>query len=159
LCLGLGVATALPQAIGPVLVATISLFIFALGFFRPEALLMGTLLLWVPTLALFRRLIPFTEAASSTDLLLLAAPFATFVLMMVAPRIGFSKMTPLACAVLGFNVWTVLSALNPLRGSLAEWLSDVVLGLSSLLFLLVPLLWFWIGRGLVETSLLRKLLK
>jgi hypothetical protein len=75
------------------------------------------------------------------------------VLVAAAARHGaFRNRSRLASAVLALNVLTVAGVVNPLQGGLAT-------GLAGLLFVLVPTLAFWIGRGLFDDHALGTVLK
>jgi hypothetical protein len=103
--------------------------------------LLYLLILWVGILGLVRRLVP---SASSLDILLLVEPTAVVALVLAAAKNGaFRVWTPLSKAVGVLSALVVLGALNPLQGGLAT-------GASGLLFMLVPIGGFWVGRGVSD---------
>ncbi|MDQ6945559.1 MAG: hypothetical protein M3256_04640, partial [Actinomycetota bacterium] len=67
-----------------------------------------------------------------------------------AKRGALRDRTRLTTAVLVLSGLVLLSTVNPLQGGLT-------VGAASLLFVLVPLLWFWLGRGFVTDRLLRRI--
>lgn len=101
------------------------------------------LVTWTTVLGTVRRVLSSSTGANQADPLLLIAVGAIVVLTATAAERGaFRDRTRLGSAVLIFNVLTLLEALNPRQGSLRA-------GVTGLVFLLVPALAFWIGRGLV----------
>ena len=54
--------------------------------------------------------------------------------------------------VLTLSGLVVLATLNPLQGRIA-------VGIGGLLFVLVPLLWYWVGRSLVDERLVVTVLR
>jgi hypothetical protein len=123
--------------------------VIALGFRSPRQLLF-TLVCWLAVLGTVRRMVGLAAGSSKADVLLLIAPVALGVLVLVAGGRGaFRDMTPLSKSVLGLCLLVLLSALNPLQGGLLA-------GVAGLLFVLVPMLGFWIGRGLCDDETLRK---
>jgi hypothetical protein len=71
-------------------------------------------------------------------------------LVVGAARARAGRLSGLAQTVLLLEVLILLSAANPAQGGLA-------VGLGGLLFVLVPTLGFWIGRGLVDDRTLGRL--
>jgi hypothetical protein len=93
------------------------------------------------------------SAPTSADPVLLIGPLLMVVLLVIAAERGaFEQRTRLATAVLVLNILTILGAFNPLQGSLRG-------GVAGLLFVLIPTLAFWIGRGLVDDGTLAGLFK
>jgi hypothetical protein len=126
------------------------LLVVVVGLRAPRGLLVG-LVIWLIVLALFRRLLLSASAAGPADPLLLVEPLALVVLTFVAAERGaFRSLTTLSKLVLAYAALVLLSAFNPLQGS-------VVAGVSALIFF-VPLLAFWVGRSLVDDGLLRRVL-
>lgn len=110
------------------------------------------LLMWLAVLGSLRRLLVLAGASADNDPLLLVAPAVVCLLVLVAARKGaFRGRTPLTTGVFVLSGLAVASALNPLQSSIA-------VGLGGLLFVLVPMLWFWVGRGLVDDDLLDTIL-
>jgi hypothetical protein len=115
--------------------------------------LLFALTFWLTALGFVRRVLNVISPTPKADVLLLVGPLAIAVLFLAATRNGaLRNRTPLASAVLALNALTVIGALNPLQGSLAT-------GLAGLLFILVPTLAFWIGRGLCDDRTIGALLK
>lgn len=108
---------------------------------------------WLTVLAMIRRLLDLAGFGASSSPLLLVAPIAVVVLVAVAAERGaFVSRTPLANGVLLLTLLVVASAVNPLQGGVA-------VGIAGLLFVLVPMLWFWIGRALIDDRTLERLLR
>lgn len=117
----------------------------------PQRALIG-LLLWLATFGTLRRLLP-AGSSSQNDPLLLVGPLVVVVLVMVsAGRGAFRRQSRFTSAVLLFCGLTVLAAVNPLQGG-------IFVGAAGLLFVLVPVLWFWVGRALVDDALLSRILR
>ncbi|MCA1701859.1 MAG: hypothetical protein LC808_00730, partial [Actinobacteria bacterium] len=110
-----------------------------------------TLLVWLILLGTIRRLFLEPRPISDYDPLLLVAPAVLALLVVVAARTGaFRSRTHLTISVLVLTLLIGVSALNPLQG--------LTVGAAALLFALVPLLWFWVGRAFLTDALLRRLL-
>ena len=130
-----------------VLALALVLIILALGLRMPRALLYSTLA-WLVALGLVRRMLISVGDAGPTDPLLLVSPLAVAVLILAALRSGaLASPSGMTKCVLAFNLLTVLSVLNPTQGGL-------LVGLAGLLFVLVPMAWFWVGRALVDDDTL-----
>ncbi len=131
-----GTHVALMAALIPILVTVAML--------SPKSLLL-LLTIWMAELGLIRRLIPGGQSASfSGDPLLIVGPAILFFLIVVAGNRGaFRSRGALAKTVLAFNVLCVLEAVNPAQGGLT-------VGLGGLLFVLVPMMAFWIGRSFFD---------
>jgi hypothetical protein len=100
---------------------------------------------WMVMLGLVRRLTPGGgNITLSGDPVLLIGPIIILLLFFTAlARGGFQNRTRLASVVASFSALAFVEAFNPKQGSLLT-------GLSGLLFILVPMLAFWIGRCLLE---------
>lgn len=123
-----------------------------LGLFAPRRML-ATLVIWLAALGLLRRLATQVTPIGSADPLLLVGPVAWSVLTLAAAQWGaFRNRTALSTAVLVLGGLTFLGAVNPLQGS-------IVAGISGLLFVFVPQLAFWVGRGLCDDRTLALALK
>jgi hypothetical protein len=115
--------------------------IAGLGVVSPPLLLYG-LVAWLTVLGVLRRGLNTFTPTPHTDVLLLVGPAAIAVLFALAANRGaFRHRSRLSTAVIVLNVLAILGAFNPLQGPIAT-------GLAGLLFVLVPTLAFWIGRGL-----------
>lgn len=114
---------------------------------RSPRLAVFVVLAWLAVLGLVRLTVFGVGAASTFDTLLLVAPVATGLLAVGAMQQGaMADRDRLASWVLGLQVAMVLGAVNPLQGSPKA-------GFGGLMLLLVPTLWFWIGRGLLDDRL------
>jgi hypothetical protein len=126
----------------------------AIGIQAPSRLVYG-LAMWLVALGLIRRLFDTAAPVSNGGLgdpLLLFGPAIMIILFISAVQQGaFRARTPLANAVLVLTVLTTVEAVNPLQGG-------VLVGIGGWLFLLVPILAFWVGRSLVDDRLLQRLL-
>lgn len=108
---------------------------------------------WTCVLALTRRVLILQVGWTTNDALLLVAPAVLAVLtvrMFVFERRRLAA-DPLSYAVLVFIALTVVASVNPRNGSLA-------VGLGGLLFMGVPLFWFFVGREYVDRRSARALL-
>jgi hypothetical protein len=131
-------------------IAAGALVIFAMAV--PRAVIYG-LVVWLFCLGLLRRLVGTIGPGGPLDPLLLVGPvvLATLVVSTTA-RSRFRGQTPLAKLVLAMSALLVLSAFNPLQGG-------PLVGAAGLLFTLVPMLAFWIGRAAGDDGLIRGVLK
>lgn len=110
-------------------------------------------IVWTAVLGTVRRLLSGVAVANQADPLLGIAVAALLVLTISAAQHGaFRNRTRLASAVLVLNVITTLEALNPLQDSLKA-------GGLGLIFMLVPALAFWVGRGLCTDETISKVLR
>jgi len=152
LSLGAGWLITFPWGIRFVLVGCAAALVVAAGLVAPRSVLYG-LIVWLAVLGLARRLVSASSQGSLLDPLLLVGPVALVVLVAVAARRGaFVGLSTLSKLVLALSALAVLGCLNPLQGSLQT-------GLAGLLFMVVPTLAFWVGRGLVDDRSLSRLLK
>jgi hypothetical protein len=117
----------------------------------PRAAIAATMLM-LPLLGLLRRLLIPVAGWSSYDPLLLVAPAVALLLVL---RVAFEHRPSVADVqsrlMLALLALTVLEAANPQGGGIAA-------GATGLLFLAAPLLWFFVGRDLVDRRLLILLL-
>ena len=118
--------------------------LLTVAMLSPKSLLI-LLTVWMAELGLIRRVIPGGSSSSfSGDPLLIVGPAVIFFLIVVAANGGaFCERSALAKTVMAFNVVCVLEALNPKQGG-------ITVGLGGLLFVLVPMMAFWIGRSFLE---------
>jgi hypothetical protein len=161
LLLGLGVLAAClltarlltePRDLRLAVVGTALVLIVGLSAVSPVRLLFG-LVVWLTALGFLRRTLNVISPTPHADLLLLVGPVAFAVLFIAAAKRGaFHDRSRLASAVLVLNVLMVVGALNPLQGSLST-------GFAGLLFVLVPTLAFWVGRGLCDDRSIAIVLK
>lgn len=119
----------------------------AMVWHSPRSML-AVLPVWMVMLGLVRRLTPGGgNITFSGDPVLIIGPVILLLMfVMAASRGGLRDRSRLANLVLAFCVLAFLEAFNPKQGS-------ILTGLGGLLFILVPMLAFWIGRTLVDDSL------
>jgi hypothetical protein len=118
----------------------------------PRAVIYG-LVVWLFALGLMRRLVGTIGPGGPLDPLLLVGPVVLAALVAsTSARSNFRDRTPLANLVLAMSGLLVVSALNPLQGG-------PLVGLAGLLFTVVPMLAFWIGRAAADDGLVRGVLK
>jgi hypothetical protein len=111
------------------------------------------LIVWLTALGSSRRLVSELAPVTRTDPLLLVSPLVLGLLAAAAIRRGaLRERTTLTKGVLALSVLSLLGAVNPLQGSLVG-------GIGGLLFVLVPMLAFWIGRAYVDDRTLSLLFK
>lgn len=112
-----------------------------------------TLMVWLVALGMTRRLVSELAPITKTDTLLLVSPLLLVLLAATAVRRGaFRSRTTLTKGVLVLSLLSLLGAVNPLQAS-------IVGGIGGLLFVLVPMLAFWIGRVYVDDRTLAVLLR
>jgi hypothetical protein len=134
------------------LAAGVSALVLAIGLCAPRHLLYA-LVVWLASLGLVRRLVSEISPPGEADALLLVGPVAIAVLLLVAAeRDGPPRRTSLATAVLILTGLVVAGALNPLQG-------ELLTGIAGLLFVLVPMLAFWVGRKLCDNQTLTSVVK
>jgi hypothetical protein len=132
------------------LIAAATLVICAVA--APRAVLYG-LVVWMFALGLVRRLVGTVGPGGPLDPLLLVGPVVLAALVAsTTARSSFRARTPLANLVLAMSGLLVLSALNPLQGG-------PLVGIAGLLFTVVPMLGFWIGRAAGDDYLVGGILK
>jgi hypothetical protein len=142
-----GVAAVAPDLLRPLFAAAFALALLTLCLTRPRAGLVATLG-FLTALAMIRRLLIADAGWASVDPLLLVGPLVAAVLCL---RLFLLEGRPIAPdivskLVVAVFVLTGLQIFNPAGGS-------VVAGLVGFLFLGMPLLWFFVGRELVDESL------
>jgi hypothetical protein len=112
----------------------------------PRAAVLLTVL-YLPFMALIRRLLIDMSGWSSYDPLLIVAPVVAIVLcyrLFVRGSASFATDL-LSKLVAGLLALLILQAFNPLGNGVAA-------GLAGLLFMALPLLWFFIGRELLDRA-------
>jgi hypothetical protein len=112
------------------------------------------LVVWTAGLGLLRRLLESSFGPSSfrNEPLLLIEPLLVVMLFVVARQRGaLQERDSLSQSVYWLTILLVAEALNPWQGSIA-------VGLAGLVLLLPPILLFWVGRSLLSSALLRRLL-
>ena len=150
--LAVGLASLYPNLVR-VAVALPAIAIFVAFCVKSYRHALVAVLVWLTVFGTMRRVLLAPGTSTGDDPLLLVAPAVLGLLVVVAARQGaFRAPTTLARNVLVLSGLVVLAALNPLQGGIA-------VGAGGLLFVLVPLLWFWVGRGLVDAALLERILR
>ncbi|MDQ3463111.1 MAG: hypothetical protein M3471_08825, partial [Actinomycetota bacterium] len=135
----LGAATTSPSFVRGAVALSAFLAVVMVVLRAPRQAAVG-LLVWLVVLGSLRRMLLGTGSPGDNDPLLLVAPAVLIVLVVVAARRGaFRSRTPLANAILVLSGLLLVGTLNPLQGGIAA-------GFAGLLFVLVPILWFWVGR-------------
>ncbi len=149
LSLAVGQMAASGSRVRPVVAAVTMLASAALAFTnRRHALYV--LVVWMTALGFLRRFMTELWPTQGQDVLLLVGPAAIVALFAVARSRQPRHATLLSRAVGVMAVLALLEAVNPLQGS-------VKAGLAGLLFVLVPILAFWIGRALDDAAIARVL--
>jgi hypothetical protein len=129
-----------------VVALTAAIALAALATRSPRLLLLGGVL-WLTALGFVRRLVSEAGPSAHLDPLLLVGPFALAVVLLAAIRAGaFTNHTRLSRWVAALAGLTLLGSVNPLQGSLFG-------GIAGLLFVLVPIVGFWVGRALDDRAL------
>lgn len=101
----------------------------------------------------YRRLVGYLAGYPASDPLLLVAPAAAFVMVLMSlidnrRRAG----SPLSLLIGAFTAIMVIEIFNPAQGGIA-------VGVAGALFYLVPILWFWIGRSYADAALVSTVLR
>lgn len=145
-----GVASASPTMLRAG-VALMAVALFLTGCLKSPRRSIVVLLLWLAVLGTVRRLLD--PSAGGSDPLLLVAPIVVGLLVLIAVHRGaFTNPTRLTKTVLLLCALIVAAAVNPMQGGLA-------VGAGGLLFVLVPVLWFWVGRAVVDDAFLTRVLR
>ena len=152
LLLLVGVALQDPARIRLVVAFVAVIFIVGVAT-RSPLLGLLTFIVWLVALGMTRRLVSELAPITRTDPLLLVAPLLLALLVLSAIKEGvFRDRTTLTKGVLALSLLSLLAAVNPSGGSIAG-------GIGGLLFVLVPMLGFWVGRHFLDDHGLRLLLK
>jgi len=140
----LGVALASGTHIGLVVIV---LPIVVLITWQAPRTMLGLLPVWMVMLGLVRRLTPGGgNVTFSGDPVLIIGPIVILLLFLTSVGRGaFENRTKLSTVVAVFCGLAAIEALNPGERLLS--------GLGGLLFILVPMLAFWIGRALLDEAL------
>ena len=124
----------------------------SLGFAAPRSLLY-VLVGWLAVLGFARRLTSVEFAPGHTDPLLLVEPVAVGVLLLAAiGRGGLVMRSTLSKVTLALALLLLAGSLNPAQGGIAT-------GLAGLLFALVPVCGFWIGRAFCDDATYARILR
>jgi hypothetical protein len=147
----IGIALASGTHLGLVLIV-LPAFI-AIVWQSPKTMI-AILPVWMVLLGLIRRLTPGGgNITFSGDPVLIIGPIVILLLFFVAASRGaFEHRSRFATAVGVLGTIAFFEAFNPKQGNLLA-------GLGGLLFVLVPMLAFWIGRTLIDESLAIQLIR
>ncbi len=126
--------------------------VLAVVWMSPRSTILG-LAFWLVALGMVRRLVGSGSSAGLGDPFLLVGPAVLVLLFVVAcGRGALRRRSPLANAIGLLSLLVLVETLNPLQGGL-------LVGLGGLLFILVPMLAFWVGRSLLDDVTLRRLFR
>ena len=126
--------------------------VFAVVWMSPRSTILG-LAFWLIALGMVRRLVGSGSSAGLGDPLLLVGPAVLVLLFLVASGRGALRQRSRLANVIGLlSLLVLVEALNPFQGGL-------LVGLAGLLFMLVPMLAFWVGRSLLDDVTLRRLFR
>lgn len=95
-----------------------------------------------------RMLLPFLGWSGSDPLLMVTGVMAVLLCGSAIVQGRVKLDTPLAKWTLALNVIMVLQIFNPKQGGL-------IVGVAGVIFLFVPLLWYWVGRTYATPGLVR----
>src|SRR4051812_17232652 len=148
------VAVDLPEYYHAALAIAIGLNIIVLGMRWPRAAAIATLF-FLPFLALTRRLLIADTGWVANDPLLLVAPVVVFFLLYRLYTLEDRRLDGdlLARLIFVLIAFAILQAFNPLGAG------GVVASLGGLLFLAIPLLWFFVGRRVADDRIISRLLQ
>lgn len=143
------VVVARPRLISVVLAGAVGLALGLVALREPHHAVLALFAL-LPFLALGRRMLIASAGWHSADPLLLVAP-GVALLLLTAARPKVSAGDRLSKAVIAFVALAVLESANPAGGGLLA-------GPVGLLFVVAPLLWFFVGRNAIDGRTARRLL-
>jgi len=126
--------------------------VIGIAWTQPRTLLLF-LAVWLIELGLIRRVVASGGSVGlSGDPLLIVGPLIILCLLLVmsSGRGAYKGRSTMASAVLGLNILALVEVINPGQGT-------IMVGLGGLLFMLIPVCAFWIGRGLLDEDLARQL--
>jgi len=140
------------SALRVLLAVSLCILVIGLSVRSPRHLIYG-LIVWLAALGLIRRLVSTISPAGPLDPLLVVAPVAVATLIVAAKEDGaFRNLSPFSKVMGVFCLLILLASLNPLQGGLT-------VGMGGLLFMLVPVACFWVGRAFCTDQVLKCLLK
>lgn len=130
--------------------ATIALLLVMMAVIRIQVAIVGLLAFIVFMGDLRRLLIPMVGWSGTDPLLLIGPTFAIAMFGYAWASRSISLDTPLSISIAALMVVMVLQMFNPRQGGL-------MVGVAGSLFMLIPLLWYWIGRTYATPSFVRTL--
>jgi hypothetical protein len=152
LILSAGLAAQDPTQLRLAIAVVAVIFLIGLSTRSPLLGLVGVLV-WLMALGTTRRLVSEVAPIAHVDPLLVVAPTVLVLLALTALRQGaLRRRTALTNGVLALSLLAILDAFNPVQGSILG-------GLAGLLFVLVPMLGFWIGRHYLDDQGMQRVLK
>ena len=147
-----GALLAVSVSLHVILALAVLPLVFAVVWMSPRSTILG-LAIWLSALGMVRRLIGSGNSTGLGDPLLLVGPIVLLLLLVVACGRGAVRNRSLLANAIGLlSLLVLVEALNPLQGGL-------LVGLGGLLFVLVPMLAFWVGRSLLDDVTLRRLFR
>lgn len=133
------------------IILTLATLFVALARIRIQAAILASVV-YLVFMGDFRRLlIPLVGWTGADPLLLLGPAFAIFLFGYAVASGSIRLDTPLAWWTAALMAVMALQVFNPRQGGL-------MVGVAGLLFFMVPLLWFWIGRTYATPSFMKTLL-
>ena len=126
--------------------------VIGIAWTQPRTLLLF-LAVWLIELGFIRRLVTTGGSVGlSGDPLLIVGPLIILCLLLVmsSQRGAFRGRSTMASVVLFLNILALVEVINPGQGT-------IMVGLGGLLFMLIPVCAFWVGRGLMDEELARQL--
>jgi len=146
-------AVATPGLYRAALALALAVNLIVLGMKWPRAAALTTLL-FLPFLALVRRILIPTSGFTSNDPLLLVGPVVVLFLLYRLYVVERRERDPdlMFKLVLALLVVVVIQVFNPLGTG------GIIAAASGLLFLGVPLLWFFVGRSLADERTVKLIL-
>lgn len=139
------------ESVRPAITIIVSLSLIGLAFLNIRLSIAATLVYLVFLGDLRRMLIPIA-GWSGTDPLLLIGPVVAICLFAYAWASGaLSLNTKMAKATAVLMAIMVLQIFNPRQGSM-------MVGVAGIMFMIIPLLWYWIGRAYATPAFMRGLL-
>ena len=145
-----GVLLAASVSLHVLLALAVCPLVVAVVWMSPRSTILG-LAFWLIALGMVRRLVGSGSSGGLGDPLLLVGPAVLLLLFLVASGRGaLRQRSRLANAIGLLSLLVLVEALNPFQGGL-------LVGLAGLLFMLVPMLAFWVGRSLLDDVTLRRL--
>ena len=126
------------------------LLLAILAFLKPQVCVMATFV-FLAILGDLRRLVIW-DISAHFDPVLLVGPFVVMLLVALAYRTGrLSGATTISKLVIALMAVMIVQIFNPLQGGL-------IVGLAGGLYMLIPVMWFWVGKAWGSQRFIRTLL-